>query len=80
MIVTCVVITFTKKESFDVHLLVLEVEKHFVASIVSHLVILVWLTYCKHTCIQKESGWEEEVSSVSFRHTLISSCFSVDLN
>lgn len=80
MIVTCVVVK-KKEELFDIHLLVLDVEKHFVASIVSHLVILVQMTYCKHTCIQKESGWEEEVSPVSFRHTLISSyLFFVGLN
>lgn len=55
MIVRCVVVKKKKKkELFDIHLLVLDVEKHFVASIVSHLVILVQMTYCKHTCIQKE--------------------------
>lgn len=56
-----------------IHLLLLEVEKHCVASIVSHLVILVQVTYCAH--VQKESGWREEVSPVSFRDTLISSWF-----
>lgn len=41
---------------FYIYLLVLEAEKLFVASVVSHLVILVQMAYCLCTCIQSVGG------------------------